>query len=82
MGKTEPIKSPLVLTAALVAGVRWDRLSLADPQNTVLRASKSADRDKVFPGEPVFEALVCALDRLQNSWCSIHSNYSLSLLAR
>jgi hypothetical protein len=60
----EAIKLALVLAAALVAGVRCDRLPIADSQNELLRVSKSADRNKLFHRNRLLEAITLWRNRL------------------
>src|SRR5262249_12651872 len=61
---TAALRPALVLAAALVAGVRGDRLSVADSQNKLLRVSKSADRNKLFHRKLVLTSVTLWRNRL------------------
>jgi hypothetical protein len=70
------VNPALVLAAALIAGVRCDRLPIVDSQNELLRASKSADRNKLFGRKGILEAITMWRNRLYITLYSIHSDYS------
>jgi hypothetical protein len=61
---TAALRPALVLAAALVAGVRCDRLSIADSQNKLSRVSKSADRNKLFHRKLVLTSVTLWRNRL------------------
>jgi hypothetical protein len=54
-GTVELVKTVLVLAAALISSVCWDRFPIANSQNRVFGTRKSADRDNRWQGRDFLE---------------------------